>query len=78
MSTRRTAMMARLAWMALVAALLLAAGPARVAAVVVLLLGLGGYLASPLAEFVMAPAVARMRRVCRTRAPDARERCRVR
>ena len=64
----------RLAWLPLLAALILAAGFAR-AAVVVLLLGLGGYLLSPAAELVVAPVASRVRHVRQARAPDVTERC---
>ena len=74
MDRRRTPLISLLAWLPLVAALALAAGSAQTA-VLVLLMGLGGYVASPLAELTAAPVAARVRRVWRARAPDARERC---
>ena len=74
MDRRRTPLIALLAWLPLAAALALASGPARMS-VAVLLLGLGGLLVSPLAELMVAPVSARVRRVRRARAPDAPERC---
>ena len=59
MDRRRTPLIALLAWLPLVAALALAAGSVR-AAVFALLLGLGGYVASPLAELTAAPVGARV------------------
>ena len=70
MSTPRTHLLSLLAWLPLVAALALVTGSAR-AAVIVLFLGLGGFVASPLAELTAVPVVARVRRVRRARAPDA-------
>jgi hypothetical protein len=70
MDRRRTTLLTLLAWLPLVAALALAAGPARTA-VSVVLLGLGGYVASPLAELITPPVAARVRRARRARAPDA-------
>jgi hypothetical protein len=75
MSTRHTPFFSLLAWLPLVAALSLVARSARTA-VAVLLLGLGGYVASPLAEVAHATVPARVRRVRRVRAPDATDRCR--
>jgi hypothetical protein len=75
--TAGTIRFAMLAWLPLLVALALAAGFAR-AAVFVLLLGLGGYLVSPVAELVVAPLVSRARHVRQARAPDASERRRGR
>jgi hypothetical protein len=74
MDRRRTPLIALAAWMPLVAALAFAAGSARTAAAV-LLLGLGGYVASPLAVLITVPVAARARSVRRARAPDAPGHC---
>jgi hypothetical protein len=76
MDRRRTPLISLLAWLPLVAALALAAGSVQTA-VLALLLGLGGYVVSPLAELTLAPVAARVRRVRRARAPDAPGHCRV-
>jgi hypothetical protein len=77
MERRRTSVLSLLAWLPLVAALALAAGSARTA-VAVLLMGLGGYVASPLAELTIAPIAVRVRRVRRARAPATPGHCCVR
>ncbi len=76
MDARRTPLISLVAWLPLVAALALAAGSVRTA-VAALLLGLGGYVASPLAELITTPVATRVRRVRRARAPDAPGHCRV-